>query len=35
MKLEKTIINNEGFGSYYLKNVFAWKDEYFVIVKGE
>lgn len=27
--------SNEGFGSYYLKNVFAWRDEYFEIVKGE
>nr|DAV38759.1 MAG TPA: hypothetical protein [Caudoviricetes sp.] len=27
--------SNEGFGSYYLKNVFTWKDEYFEIVKGE
>lgn len=27
--------DNEGFGSYYLENVFKWKEEYFEIVKEE
>lgn len=25
--------DNEGFGSYYLTNVFNWRDEYLEIVK--